>query len=89
MTWRLAMKKLLMTGKIISKEESNIAKCALNIERILQIDRLYCKCKEVSAKIGIPDVTKGIVNKTAVKAAIQNANEKDLKELLWHIPKKG
>ena len=84
MRWRIAEKKLRFLGKLMAKEEYNIAKMAVLNEVLLDLKGLAYDCRKISEKIGLPDVMFTKVSKHQIRYAIDRADfeekKKDMEE---------
>ena len=78
MRWRIAERKLRFLGKLIEKDENNIARKAVLNEVIMELKGLAYECQVVSEKIGLPNVMYNKVTKSEIKRKITEAelNEK-------------
>ena len=76
-----AKKQLATINKIMIKDDDNIAKRTLRNENILKLKGLSSECTDLAVKVGIPDVARTWQTKKAIKNAVREANDKEIKEL--------
>ena len=89
MKWRIAEKKLLFLRKTMMRDESNITRRALLNETFMEMKGLGCGCKQMTKKMGLPDIMFSMVSKGEIKQAIKCYSRLDLKEEVQNSKKVG
>ena len=89
MKWRIAQKKLIFLRKLMTKNDTNIAKKAVENEFMFGIKGLGYECRQITNKLGLPDVMFNDITKNQIKYAIKNADLEEKSEEMNESKKVG
>ena len=84
-----AEKELLFLGKTMEREDSNITRKALLNEAFMGLKGLSYECKQLTDKLGLPNIMLNLVSKGEIKQAIARDSNADLKEEMQNSRKVG